>query len=92
MLIHHLGDLFLSHISLSEILEDLLELLHVHGPVLVSVVALEGVLQLYREIIDYARDKIKLPVISCGVKCFFSSKLTSYLGWVDSTILYYGFL
>ena len=49
MLIHHLVDLLLGYISLSEILEDLLELLHVHGPVLVSVVALESVLQLYIE-------------------------------------------
>ncbi len=52
MLSHHLGDLFLGHISLTEILEDLLELFHVHGPVLVGIVTLESVLQLYTEIIS----------------------------------------
>ena len=52
MLSHHLGDLFLGHISLTEILEDLLELFHVHGPVLVGIVTLESVLQLYTKIIS----------------------------------------
>lgn len=53
MLSHHLGDLLLCYISLSEILEDLLELLHVHGPVLVSIVALESVLQFYIDSFDW---------------------------------------
>lgn len=44
---HHLGHLFLSDVSLAEILEDLLELSHVHGSILVHVVALERVLELY---------------------------------------------
>lgn len=44
---HHLSYLFLSYVSLAEILEDLLELGHIHGSILVHIVALESVLELY---------------------------------------------
>ena len=44
---HHLGNLILGYVSLTEILKYLLELLNVHGAIFVDVIDLKSVLQLY---------------------------------------------
>lgn len=68
----HALDLLISDLALSQVKQHLLELSCIHCPVLVLIVQLESMLQLYPQWLEG-----DLPVISEGVKCFLSSKLTS---------------